>query len=255
VSPLAEAQAQFRAALNPGAVVPSTLIFPERLSIYRRHHVESLARHLRGRYPTVEWLLGTPRMTEAITAFVGEVPPRTPCMAEYGFEFIDFLSGQDVTRAVPYAADVAALDWHLGDVAVAIELPSLPISSLASVAAETLPDLRLTLQPGIGYVTSDWPVDELIWLRLRDDPAARPAFLRQRVSIEVRGARGSFRLARLDRAVLEFRAALLAGETIGHAVQRGVEESPGLDVPAALATLFAEGLVTGLTVPASRSAT
>ena len=61
---LCELQAHFRDAVVGGppdgliAALSCPADAAERLAIYRRHHRESFRRHLRGRYPTVEWLIG-----------------------------------------------------------------------------------------------------------------------------------------------------------------------------------------------------
>ena len=58
----------------------------ERLEIYRRHYRESFRRHLRGRFPTLEWLVGTPRMIELADALLQSRPAARAILAEYGSE-------------------------------------------------------------------------------------------------------------------------------------------------------------------------
>ena len=82
---LSETQAAFREAVTgaPPEALLARLRAPAdpvlRLDIYRRHHRESFRRHLRGRYPTLEWLLGTepPRGTRRCNA-----PPVTTTRAQ-----------------------------------------------------------------------------------------------------------------------------------------------------------------------------
>src|SRR6476660_5313543 len=98
---LSDMQAAFRDAVTGGPVdgVLASLRCPAepkaRLDIYRRHHRESFRRHLRGRYPTLEWLLGTDRLVAIADETLRLSPPRAPSMAEYGQELVEALL-QDV---------------------------------------------------------------------------------------------------------------------------------------------------------------
>ncbi len=244
---LADLQTEFRRAVaHPGAEVPAQLTAPvaaaARLTIYRRHYRDALVRHLAGRFPTVEWLIGTRSFIDTAGEHVRRSPPGTPCMAEYGQSFIDALAG----HAVPYAADAARLDWALGTVAVAIDAPAIGIGDLGAWPAERLPDLGLSLQPGLAYLDLAWPVDDLVRIRLEDrdsrDLPSAPAAMR----IEVRGARGQFQMRRLAPAAWAFRSSLEAGGTLGEAIEAALAVDACFDVSAGLAALFSEGLVVGV---------
>jgi len=252
---LSEAQAQFRAAVvSRDGTVPPMLLAPApvagRFEIYRRHFREALIRHIAGRFPTVEWLLGSARMRPLAEAYARAAPPAAPCMAEYGAGFIETLKWDASTSGLPYLADVAALDWLLGGVSVAISKPSLAIAALAAYPAEQLPDIRLRLQPGTHYLRSGWPVDDLVRIRLSEQSPESLSFTPHKVALEVSGARGEFRMTRLDQPTLKFRAAIAAGMPLGEAVGEGLETDPAFDVSVALAATFAAGLVIDIVSPA-----
>jgi hypothetical protein len=249
---LAETQSDFRRAVTqPGSAVPAMLVAPTsaaaRFAIYRRHHRESLMRHVVGRFPTVAWLLGSDAMSALATAFVASHPPSRPCLAEYGAGFIEAVRASSASSLSPYLVDVAQLDWDLGDVAVAIDRPPFAITALAGHPPDSLPDLCLGLQPGLRYVRSPWPVDDLVRIRLGARPPEQLHFTPFPVHLEIRGARGSFAIGRLDSPVLDFRASLSRRETLGGAIACALEDDPDFDVSAALAALFAEGLVVDIT--------
>ena len=253
---LSETQAAFRlAVVDRAAATPAMLVAPVptsgRLAIYRRHHREALVRHLAGRFPTVEWLLGTTRFVGLAEPFIRTSPPSVPCMAEYGEGFAAALQHHGLASELPYLADVARLDWMLGHAAVSISLPQLAITALGAWPGDRLPDLRLVLQPGAGYLHSSWPVDDLVRVRLDERVPDRLPFSASAVALEVRGARGEFGIGRLDRPEFVFRAALRAGATLGAALEDGLATNPEFDVPAALATLFAAGLVVDILSPVS----
>lgn len=251
---LSETQAAFRlAVVDRTAATPAMLLAPApvegRLAIYRRHHRESLVRHLAGRYPTVEWLLGTARFVGLAEQFIHTSPPSVPCMAEYGAGFSAGLEHHDVAASLPYLADVGRLDWMLGDAAVAISLPPLAITALSEFPGDRLPDLGLRLQPGAHYLRSGWPVDDLVRIRLGDGPPDRLEFNALPVALEVRGARGQFGIGRLEPAESAFRSALCGATTLGAAIENALATDSEFDVPTALGALFAAGLVVDILPP------
>lgn len=254
---LAELQADFRRAIGSDtAEQPAvTLVAPgdplERLSIYRRHFRESFRRHLRGRFPTVEWLIGTPKMIELADALVRTHPPKAPSLAEYGNELATALAGELSAGLPPYLSDVARIDWQLGNVAIATTAPPRAIADLAALPPETMADATLSLQMGTVYLASAWPVDTLVGLRLSKSAPDRLEFAPENVWLELRGARGHFNWKRLTASEFAFRAAFLAADPLGAAAESGLAKDPQFDVSMAIASLFAERLVTALQ-PSSR---
>lgn len=245
---LSDTQGAFRDAVTGGALadVLASLRCPAaaegRFDIYRRHHRESFRRHLRGRYPTLEWLLGTEHLVALADATLRHAPPRAPSMAEYGQELVSTLvrEGQGLP---PYLIDVARLDWALGCISVAVEHQALGIAALATMDPESVAEVTLTLQPGLAHVETGWAVDELVQLRLAASVPEQLAFAPQDTWIELRGARGRFSLRRLAAADFAFRARLAAGDSLGTAAEAALHRDASFDVAAALAALFAEGLV------------
>ena len=248
---LGETQTLFRRAVagGPADQVVALLKAPadplERLEIYRRHYRESFRRHLRGRYPTVEWLLGTDAMIDLADALLREHPPRAPSLAEYGAELIDLVASRR-DRHPPWLSDIARLDWHLGSMSVAVEEPPLTIAALTELAPETLLDVTLRLQPGLVFLQSGWPVDQLVHLRLGGGAPERLQFDPLSVCLELRGGRGKFGLQRLAPPDDAFRRALREEIRLGTAAERALGADGTFDLSSALARLFAEGLVAAI---------
>jgi hypothetical protein len=251
---LGETQTLFRRAVTggPADALVALLKAPadplERLEIYRRHYRESFRRHLRGRYPTLEWLLGTDAMVDLADTLLREHPPRAPSLAEYGAGLIDLVAARR-DRHPAWLGDVARLDWHLGNLSVAIAEPPLAIAALAELPPETLLDVTLRLQPGLVFMQSGWPVDHLVHLRLGGAPPAQLQFDPLPVCLALHGGRGRFALARLVPAEYAFRRALAEGRRLGTAAERGLGSDRNFDLSSALARLFAEGHVIAITSP------
>ncbi len=238
---LAETQSAIRAALLAQANAPDATP-AHRIAIHRRHYRASLMTALATKFPATVWLLGSTRFNEAAEAFVHTFPPTAPCIAEYGEDFPEFVGALPGQEA-PYLADVAKADWHLGRVSIAISEPPLAITTLAGIAPERLADVSVTLQPGLRFLESEWPIDALIALHLGGDAPERFVLNREPVCLQIRGARGTFSIDRPDAATFAFRRSLAEGAALGGAAEAGLSLRADFDPGAALGALFAAGLV------------
>jgi hypothetical protein len=178
---LAEIQSGIRDAVVNGddaAVVPLLLggTRPEhRLAIHRRHYVASLTRALVERFPATVWLVGSELVTQVAAAFVREHPPSRPCIAEYGDSFPRYLGEHPAAVSLPYLAQFAELEWHLGRLALATNASS-----------------------NVEYVHLEWALDELIGFYLTDTAPEAYALRQEDVWLEILGLRGELRMNRLS---------------------------------------------------------
>jgi hypothetical protein len=187
--------------------------------------------------------LGTSFLTEAARCFVHEHPPQAPCIAEYGAAFPDFLSKQPGAERSLYLKDFAVLEWCIGQVAIAVDAVSISGDTFSNAAPEMLPDMRLTLQPGLRYLNVSWPVDELMKLYLTETAPNQLELAPADVWIEVRGARGEFQLNRLNAGDFTFRKSSSEGRSVGEAAELALDADEAFDPGQALAALLAGGFV------------
>jgi hypothetical protein len=110
------------------------------------------------------WLVGASLVANAAREFVHASPPTAPCIAEYGVDFPRFIASRVGTERAPYLRDFAELEWAIGVVSIAIDEPPVTSDAFAGVEENAIPDLALKLQPGVRYVESAWPIDDLIKL-------------------------------------------------------------------------------------------
>jgi len=252
VLPLADVQQRIRDAVvadHLRAAAPlliGGLNATRRLAIHRRHYEASLVAALMGRFPAAAWLMGSATIESAARVFVRAQPPTAPCIAEYGRDFPKFLAEWPGSERVPYLQAFADLDWHLGRLAVAVDLPAVTPDSIAAVPPDQLADTRLTIQAGTHYVEASRPVDDLFRLYLADDAQDRIELPETDVWVEVCGARGAFRFARLTQATFAFRVALARDISIGDAAARAWAVDASFDPGAALALLVDAGLVVAI---------
>jgi hypothetical protein len=224
-----------------------------RLAIHRHHYQASLTRALLEKFPAVNWLTGRRFATAAAQAFAREHPPAAPCIAEYGADYPAFLASRAGAERLPYLRAFAELEWHLGQVSIAVDRPSLTLQSLASIEAGELPDHRLILQAGLRYCTAAWPIDDLIKQYLSAAAPERYAFNAADARLEIRGARGEFRIERLAQPEFVFRSAIAGGATIGAAAERALAADATFDPGQALLRLVSAGLVIAIDKPGTNA--
>jgi hypothetical protein len=251
VPSLAELQTRIRDALVLGAVAEVAPLLvggrepTARLAIHRRHYEASLVEAVLRRFPAVIWLAGDAFTRAAAADFVCCCPPAAPCIAEYAEGFPAFLARRAGAGHIPYLSWLARLEWHLGPVALAIAHPACGMEELSRYEAHRLPDLVLGTQPGLRYLEAPWPVDELIGLYVTEAAPEHYALEPLPVRLQISGARGSFRIDRLDVGTFAFRSAVAGGLALGEAAERALEADPNFDPGRGLAALIADGLATG----------
>lgn len=216
----------------------------KRLGIHRRNYEISLTAALCDKFPATAWLVGAELVADAARAYVRARPPRKPCIAEYGGDFPEFVARYGRAAALPYLCSFAELEQAVADASIAIDSPPLTWAEIASIGPERLLDLGLTLQPGLRYLRSAWAVDELMTMYLAE--AERDEFVlpEEDTFVEVRGARGTLSMTRLDAATFSFRTALRRGRSIAAASDTALECDGNFDAGAALLQLTQSGLAT-----------
>jgi hypothetical protein len=219
----------------------------KRLAIHQRHYDTSLVTSLLEKLPACGWLLGSSFLTQAAHDFVRVCPPNRPCLAEYGDSFPAFLAAYEGATVLPYVRAFAELEWHIGQVSIAIAQPALTWSDVAGIGVDALPDAVLTLQPGLRHVEASWAVDDLMRLYLTDAALPRFDLASGDIWIEVTGARGELHIGRVDRTTLVFRESILFGRSLTEAVERALEHDAAFDPVRGLTELVASGLVTAVT--------
>jgi Putative DNA-binding domain len=255
VPSLAEMQSRIRRAVIDGDTAGMVALLiggcdPERrLAIHQRHYRSSLVAAIRTKFPATAWLLGIPCLREAAGQFVRQHPPAAPCIAEYGEEFPRFLSTYSCAARVPYLYSFAELEWHLGQVAIAVDRPTLAFEAFSRFDMNTLIDTRLALQAGLRYLYASWPVDNLMKLYLSETAPSEYGLASADVWLEVRGARGEFQINRLDLAEFVFRKAIWEGQSIGAAAERALDANAEFDSGRAFTALVGSGYVIGMTSP------
>ncbi len=236
------------ALIEPGGIAPAA-----RLQIYCNHAFLTLVEALKATYPVLYRLVDERFFSYAAHEYVRETLPVTPCLAEYGASFADFLAAFPACRGLPYLPDVARLEWAVNCALHADEKAALGVASLAAVPSDQAPSLELALHPSYRLLTSPWPVDR-IWSANQAD--ADPDI---EVDLDT-GAVGLEIFRRGDRVVIgamtpdayAFRAAVASGARLDAATETALAADPLFDLPLTLRTLFDAGLIVGCAPAAAK---
>ena len=254
---LADLQSSIARAMTTGEAEPVVARLvggtdpDKRLNVHLRHYEASLTAALGDKFPACAWLAGEHVVSAAARAYVHAYPPVQPCIADYGEEFPQFLANYGRARALPYLESFATLEWTVGRVSIAIDHAPISWSDVGQLGSERLVDAVLSLQPGVHYLRSAWGVDELMTTYLRGTEPERFVLPGADTFIEVRGARGTVHLTRLDNAAFTFSRELAAGSSVGEAAGNALELDAAFDPGEALRRLVHTGLITTTTVQAS----
>ena len=236
-------QASFAASLlGPDFGVPPGLAAgtpPHRFEVYRRNVQAGLVRALAARFPVVQSLVGEAFFMAMARDFALRLPPASPVLLEYGRDLPSFIRGFAPAEAVPYLADVAALEtarseaWHA---------PSCPAAEPDALQADDLAEARLRLQPSMRLVLSPHPV-LAIW-KHHQDSGMTIDWQPQSVVVHRQGM--SVVQEEVPQGHAAFFARLLAGETIGAAFHAAASTDRNFDASTAFAWLLARGLIVAM---------
>ncbi|UWQ42706.1 DNA-binding domain-containing protein [Leisingera aquaemixtae] len=243
-------QADFtRAMMDAGQPVPDGLTdhlgqpAGRRFSVYRNNVAVSLTEAMHSAFPVIAKLLGKQNMDGLAGIYLRQHPPSSSLMMFYGEHFPAFLEGMEQLRHLGYLGDVARLELALRRAYHAADAAAIAPEALGALPPDALLDTRLELAPAVQVLRSPWPV-HAIWRFNTEDGAPKPAAQAEDVLI----TRPEFDPIPqlLPPAGAVWVRALMAGATIGAAMEQAAAEYEAFDLSAPLALLLQGGAVTGL---------
>lgn len=209
-----------------------------RLAIYRGNGRANYRNALAATFPVVARLTGAAFFDAAVDAFVAAHPPAAGDLNVYGDALPAFLHAYPGAAALPYLADVAALEWAIDEANRALDAARVPdgvLAALAMARPERLPETRLTLDPSCRLAASPYPVLR-IWRANQADRAGdeRIALDEGGVALLVRRDPPGVALETLGRGEHAWLDAAMRGETLGAAIDAAMAVDAAFDLEAAL---------------------
>jgi hypothetical protein len=250
--PLRELQRDFCRAVtgNPPEALRSLIcedgLDPSaRLFIYRNSVLTRLTDALAAVYPVVCQLVERRFFVYAADSFIKQHLPAQSCLVEYGADFASFLADFPPAAELGYLSDITRLEWSIHRVLHAESPPPLSIGALAEVEGDP-GRVRLRITPSAQYVASSYPIDEIWAAHQGSRSFTGVSFSGVGVRLQV-DSRNGLRLVELDAATWEFRTRLADEETLADTIAAATSVSAHFALVSALSSVFAEGLVVGLT--------
>lgn len=218
-----------------------------RVAVYRNHFLISLADALATAFPVVRRLVGEAYFGAVARRFVQDMPPRSPCVSEYGGGFPDFLACLPEAGGLPFMADVARLEWALIAAAEADDVAAVPPTRFAAVDPAQLAGARLTVHPSVVLLASEFPID-LIWqANQRCGPPPVVDLAAGAARLMVHRCNGEVGWTALPGPDFDFISALVDGCSIEEAMQCAAD-SDRFELAAVLTLLLQSGLIVDFSV-------
>ena len=248
--PLPELQQRFARALTDTQdtalpIRPDRLSARQRLQVYRNNMHSALIGALRAVYPVTGRLVGEEFFAAAAQAYLRANPSHSGNIQDYGGAFSQFLNGFEPAASLPYLGDVATLEWHRLQTAVAPPHTPMDLAALAAVPQELQPELHFRQQPAVRAFCSRFPV-LTIWEYCQsvapeegldiDLPGECVLFARPELDVYMR---------RLTPGEYAFLHHLCRGHTFEAACRQALGSEPGFDVERKFGELVQEGILTG----------
>ena len=247
-------QTEFAHLLLGGAENPG-FGYTGHFSVHRNNVRESLAAALRAVYAGVEQLVGDAFFRQCAREFITAHPPRMPSLAAFGEEFPEFLGGLSSCAGLPYLADVARLEWLASRASLEKALPALSLDDLRPLLASHPERACFTVQPGLSYLSSGYPIDAIWGFAHAGGVGTPPRIDDDPVFLEIASGEDGVVFRRLEEADFAFRQALATGADIGTAAERALRADPLFVLFAALRSLIASGIFTDCHTAQSQSLT
>ncbi|MCB1509178.1 MAG: putative DNA-binding domain-containing protein [Hyphomicrobiaceae bacterium] len=241
------------ALLDPRAAIPAGIRRADggdpafAFAVYRNNVAVSLVETLAAGFPAVRALLGEARFKAVALDFVRREPPRSPVLLRYGATFPQALGAREDLAAIPFLADLAALEWARIEAHHAADAAPAAIADLAVLGEAALGAARLTLHPSVRLVRSRFPIVTIH--AIETGGIERP---RHRIDLgtgqDALVVRPGMRVAvhPLSEGLGAFVEALVWGAPLGDALEAGINEDASFDASGALQLVFSAGAVEGV---------
>lgn len=187
VSPGPAARAHFDSVLLGVVEEGRTLDARARFDVYAQMYWARLHDVLAEDYPRLAAILGSERFRDLACRYLVAHPSEQPSVRHVGGRFAEFVSSDPWTDDIPFAGDLARLEWARLAVFDAADAEPLDLDDLQAVPADEWPALTFALVPAVRVLRTEWPVHD-VWRSLAEDlpgevtpSAVRPAYIRLRV--------------------------------------------------------------------------
>lgn len=232
----AQFQRRFGLALIRGRG-PRALAAPG-FAVYRNTWVKALLDALEANYPVVASLLGPELFKTVAVAYAKAHPASSPVLALYGDKFPDALASHELSRELPYLANVARLERLWTECFFASDAEVLEAADFGAITPTDLLQLSPRLHPATRIARFETPA-VTIWQAHRSDgdfEEIEPEWTAEHALVARRGMQISVSL--IDEATHGLLEAIRRGLTISDAIAQTADSHPSYDFADALTSIL-----------------
>jgi hypothetical protein len=221
------------------------------LQAYRSHGHALAQRALAAAYPVTAQMLHEENFCAMARALWHARPPEKGDIAQWGADLAEFIATAPQLLDEPHLPDVARVEWALHVAATAADAQDNP-ASIALLMEHDPSRLQLVTAAGLCVVNSPWPVVSIVTAHLASELKLEQAAQRLQDGIgEVaviwrQGFKPVLREAVPGEPALL--SALLAGQSLSHAMDDATESDREFDFNAWLVLAVQGGLVAGAAI-------
>jgi len=240
-----ECSAQIRERIRPDDIDTAK----DRLRAYIGGYPARLLEALSEAYPALLHVIGPRAFADLANRYSPHVPVGGYSLGDVGAALPAYLTDDELVRSLPFAVDLAQLEWAVLTAFHAEQQAPFDPAPLAEWTMDRWERARLSFQPAVAVIASDWPILD-VW-HARETPV-------EEIDIELDGRPQQVLVHRSDlqvvcesvsRVELDVLASLLAGTTLGETTERAASAH---DVQADdVSTWFAGWMGRGLLVNCS----
>jgi hypothetical protein len=216
------------AALVPWLALPPGARPEERLAVYAGGYPARLHEALAEQFPALAHLVGPRRFAALVRRYTAAVRLTSYSLNEAGAELPAFLLDDELSGALPFAGDLARLEWAVVRAFHAEEAAPLEAAELADWSLDDWAVATVRVQPSVAVLVSPWPLRAL-WEARETPIEAIDVDLRSGDQVVVH--RAGFAVACTSIPAAEARALswLLSGASLGAVIERLAEDGTGAD--------------------------
>ena len=219
-----------------------------RMAIYRANMVAAADKALSAAYPVLRQVVGAEFFHGLAREYQRATPSTSGDLHDFGAAFDTFLARFEHVQDMPWLPDLARLEWAAHRAYGAADAPAWDPASLATVAPDAQPAIRLRWSPGLAVVPSTRPIVRIWtihqagydgefsvdWERAETALVARDGF--------------AVTVAACTPGDAAFVGASQADHPLGEAAAVALAEDPLFDLGALLGRALRDRLVCGFTV-------
>lgn len=196
------------------------------LRIYRNNVTVSLTRALAAQFPVTARLVGEQFFGALARDYLRQHPPEAAALAFYGHLLPAFIRQSPECAALPYLADVAALEFMCQQALHARDEPVLDAGVLSCLDYSELERLRLLPSASAGILVSPYPVGHIREENLKAEPGEIRLLSADASACRllVYRAAHTVRVVSLSAAAHALLSRLVAGEALLPAWEAAVQE-------------------------------